>query len=103
MASQPEPSPGVISFFRGSRLLGTARHDGTAPICESAEDSDVEIPTNCTSGTCGTCMVTLLSGSVPLPDELPPGLDEYLVEHCARLACIGIPEGDVEIEILPPL
>ena len=31
-------------------------------------------------------MITLLSGDVPLPDILPPGLDEYMVEQNARLA-----------------
>jgi|TARA_B110000914_G_scaffold203221_1_gene196720 ferredoxin len=48
-------------------------------------------------------MVTLLSGNVSLPDPLTPGLDEEIVAEGARLGCIGIPSGDVEIDILPPL
>ena len=48
-------------------------------------------------------MVTLNSGIVTLPDELPPGLDSDLIENMARLSCIGIPSGDVDIEVRPPL
>jgi ferredoxin len=48
-------------------------------------------------------MVTLLSGDVSLPDPLTPGLDEEIVSEGARLGCIGVPSGDVEIDILPPI
>jgi len=72
-------------------------------ICEHAEVAGVDIPTNCTSGTCGTCMVTLLSGDVPIPDPIPPGLDEDMIEENAVLGCICIPKGNVDIDILPPL
>ena len=48
-------------------------------------------------------MVTLVQGTVELPEILPPGLDDYLVENCARLSCIGIPLDDVDIDIRPPL
>lgn len=48
-------------------------------------------------------MVTLMLGEVPLPEPLPPGLDDFLVEEGARLGCIGQPTGDVDIDIRPPL
>jgi ferredoxin len=49
-------------------------------------------------------MVTLLSGQIPLPEDLPPGLDdEFLIEQHARLSCIGIPSTSVDIELSPPL
>ena len=48
-------------------------------------------------------MVTLIQGIVELPEILPPGLDDYLVENWARLSCIGIPLDDVDIDIRPPL
>ena len=48
-------------------------------------------------------MVTLVSGEVPLPEILPPGLDEDVVEDGARLGCIGCPIGDVDIDVRPPL
>ena len=72
-------------------------------IAEHGEDAGVQIPTNCTSGNCGTCMVTLLLGEISVPEILPPGLYEEIVEEGARLGCIGIPSGDVDIDILPPL
>ena len=49
------------------------------------------------------CIRDRLSGEVPLPDELPPGLDEEMVEEQARLGCIGCPSGDVDIDVRPPL
>tara|TARA_B100000945_G_scaffold254596_1_gene211725 strand:- start:169 stop:393 length:225 start_codon:yes stop_codon:yes gene_type:complete len=72
-------------------------------IAEHGEDAGVEIPTNCTSGNCGTCMITLLLGEISVPEILPPGLYEEIVEEGARLGCIGIPSGDVDVDILPPI
>ncbi len=95
--------PFVVRFFKGSLLLGSAHVDMKSTLVELAEEAGVEIPTSCTSGTCGTCMVKLLEGEVPLDDPLPPGLDDYLVEQCARLSCIGIPTGETSVDLTPPL
>ena len=95
--------PAVVRFFRGSLLLGSAEVDGSSSLAELAEACGVEIPINCTSGTCGTCMVRLLSGEIQVTQPLPPGLDEYLLEECARLACIGIPDAEVSVDLTPPL
>lgn len=98
------PEVALVRFFRGSILLGSTPLIADLTLCEHAEIAGVEIPTNCTSGTCGTCMVTLKAGQVPLPEELPPGIDDpYLVQQCARLCCIGIPETAVDIDLSPPL
>ena len=70
----------VIRFFRGSKPIGVVAIVPDAPILEMAEIAGVEIPSNCTSGTCGTCLVKLRGGEVDLPEELPPGLDDELVE-----------------------
>ena len=96
------PNP-IVRFLQGAKLLGQTLYVEGLTLVEHAEQAGVEIPTNCTSGTCGACMVTLLYGDVPLPMELPPGLDDYLVEEGARLGCIGRPAGDVDIDIRPPL
>ena len=96
------PNP-IVRFLQGAKLLGQTLYVEGLTLVEHAEQAGVEIPTNCTSGTCGACMVTLLVGDVPLPVELPPGLDDYLVEEGARLGCIGRPAGDVDIDIRPPL
>ena len=93
----------MVRFFRGVQLLGQAIVEKDVPLAELAETAGVVIPTNCTSGTCGPCMITLLKVKFTLPDELPPGLDEDMVEEQARLGCIGCPSGDVDIDVRPPL
>ena len=75
----------LVRFFMGAKLLGQTRLVLGETIVEHAESAGVNIPTNCTSGTCGTCMITLLSGDVPLPEILPPGLDYYMVVFCFML------------------
>tara|TARA_B100001287_G_C22604630_1_gene492076 strand:- start:579 stop:914 length:336 start_codon:yes stop_codon:yes gene_type:complete len=93
----------VVRFLQGPKLLGQIKLQEGETLVEHGELAGVKIPTNCTSGTCGTCMVTLIQGIVELPEILPPGLDDYLVERCARLSCIGIPLDDVDVDIRPPL
>jgi len=100
---EKDENPPVVRFLQGAKLLGQTPYVPGNTLVEHAEDAEVRIPTNCTSGTCGACMVTLLYGEVPLPEILPPGLDDYLVEECARLGCIGKPVGDVDVDIRPPL
>ena len=101
-ASTPLAHP-VIRFLKGPILLGQCLVKVEETVVEHAKRCGVNIPTNCTSGTCGTCMVSLILGEVPLPDELPPGLDDFLVTEGARLGCIGVPLGDVDIDIRPPI
>ncbi|MDP6899833.1 MAG: 2Fe-2S iron-sulfur cluster binding domain-containing protein [Candidatus Thalassarchaeaceae archaeon] len=93
----------IIRFYRGSLLLGTAEAIPEHTLLEIAENAGVEISRNCTSGNCGTCMARIISGTVPLPNPLPPGLDDYLVENGAVLTCIGIPNGACDIDLTPPL
>ena len=50
----------LVRFFMGPKLLGQTRLVLGDTIVEHAESAGVNIP-NCTSGTCGTCMITLLS------------------------------------------
>jgi ferredoxin len=101
--SQSPPPAAVIRFLKGPHLLGQCAVNPGETIVDHANACGVRIPTNCTSGTCGTCMVSLVFGEVPLPEELPPGLDDFLVEEGARLGCIGLPRGDVDIDIRPPI
>jgi ferredoxin len=93
----------IIRFYRGGLLLGTAEAEVDEPLVEVAEKAGVEIPTNCTSGNCGTCLVRLVEGRVDYPDPLPPGLDEFLVEGGGVLACCMEPIGACDIDVIPPL
>ena len=65
------PSP-VIRFLKGAHLLGQCAVNPGETIVEHALACGITLPTNCTSGTCGTCMVSLILGEVPLPEVLPP-------------------------------
>ena len=93
----------LVRFMQGAKLLGQTRLVIGETLVEHAESAGVNLPTNCTSGTCGTCMVTLVRGKIPVPEILPPGLDDYLIEQSARLGCIGRPTTDCDIDIRPPL
>jgi ferredoxin len=93
----------LVRFMQGAKLLGQTRLVLGETLVEHAESAGVSLPTNCTSGTCGTCMVTLVRGKIPVPEILPPGLDDYLIEQEARLGCIGCPTTDCDIDIRPPL
>tara|TARA_B100000405_G_C16453772_1_gene326394 strand:- start:178 stop:477 length:300 start_codon:yes stop_codon:yes gene_type:complete len=92
-----------IQFFKGKKLLGIGKIEEELSIIEIAKIVGVEIPSNCTSGTCGTCLVRLVQGKVEYPEELPPGLDEDLVEEGGILACCQkISESSI-IDISPPI
>ena len=94
---------GLIRFLRGQKLLGQCIISEKLTVVELAKKAGVKIPVNCTSGTCGTCMITLLKGEITLTSPLTPGLDRDLVEDGARLGCIGHAIGEVDVEILPPI
>ncbi|MBT4058749.1 MAG: 2Fe-2S iron-sulfur cluster binding domain-containing protein [Euryarchaeota archaeon] len=93
----------LLRFFRNGVIVGSAENQEGVPILDIAEDAGIDIPRGCSSGTCGTCLIKLLSGSVPMPVPLPPGLDDDLVAEGCILGCIGIAEGACDIEINPPL
>ena len=93
----------TVRFYRGELLLGVTETEPNVPLIELAEAIGIDIPRNCTSGNCGTCMCRIKSGSISFPEILPPGIDEDLIEEGAVLTCIGIPEGPIDIDLLPPL
>ena len=93
----------LLRFFRNGVIVGTVENQDEVPVLELAEDGRIDIPRNCTSGNCGTCMVNLLSGKLPMPDPLPPGLDDDMVELGNVLTCIGIAKGACDFELNAPL
>ena len=93
----------TVRIYRGELLLGVTETIPDTPLLELAEAMGIDIPRNCTSGNCGTCMCRLKSGSVSMPEPLPPGIDEDLIEEGAILTCIGIADGPVDIDLIPPL
>ncbi|MDE0953093.1 MAG: 2Fe-2S iron-sulfur cluster binding domain-containing protein [Candidatus Poseidoniales archaeon] len=93
----------IVRFFRGRLLLCSVEVQDDEFLVEAADRAGVDIPRNCTSGNCGTCLVRLISGKVPYPDPLPPGLDEFLIEDGGILSCCMSPEGACDIDVIPPL
>jgi ferredoxin len=93
----------IIRFFRGGLPLGSAEVEEGDFIVDVADRIGIEIPRNCTSGNCGTCLVRLISGDIEYPDPLPPGLDEFLIEDFGVLSCCMISQGSCDIDIIPPI
>ncbi|MBI32170.1 MAG: hypothetical protein CMB72_06325 [Euryarchaeota archaeon] len=93
----------AIRFRRSSLHLATIELEEDETILDAARRAGINMPSNCKSGTCGTCMMTLISGSVSGLDPLPPGLDEEFVADGGILTCIGRTEEACEIDVLPPL
>lgn len=88
----PRASPSLEVMFRKSaRTLAWDEKDTN--LLDFAERHDLSVESGCRSGSCGTCEVKLLSGTVRYaekPDhEISPG-------HC--LLCVGFPETALELE-----
>ena len=93
----------LVRFFRGRIIVGTAPANSELSLVQIADQAGVEIPTKCTSGNCGTCLVRLICGEVEIPEDLPPGLDEDLIEEGGILTCCLRPKGPCDIDVIPPL
>ncbi|MFL2956301.1 MAG: 2Fe-2S iron-sulfur cluster-binding protein [Candidatus Thalassarchaeaceae archaeon] len=93
----------IIRFYRGGLFLGAAEMLADETIVDVAAKVGIEIPVNCTSGNCGTCLVRLKEGQVDYPNPLPPGLDEFLLEDGGILSCFMKARGACDIDIIPPL
>ena len=78
-------------FRKSARTLVWDGKD--ANLLEFAERHDLSVESGCRSGSCGTCEVTLISGTVRHagnPDhDITPG-------HC--LLCVGVPDSPLELE-----
>ncbi|DAC25175.1 MAG TPA: 2Fe-2S iron-sulfur cluster binding domain-containing protein [Candidatus Thalassarchaeaceae archaeon] len=93
----------VVRFRRASLPLATIEVENHETLLEAACKAGLEVPSSCTSGTCGTCMMRLVSGEVDGLDPLPPGLDEDIVADGAILTCIGRAVSSCVIDVIPPL
>ena len=93
----------MIRFRRASLPLATIEVEIDETILELAHKAGIDVPSSCRSGTCGTCMMRLVSGKLVGFDPLPPGLDEDIVADGAILSCIGRVIISCEIDVIPPL
>jgi ferredoxin len=65
-------------------------------ILEEAEDAGLNLPYDCRSGTCVTCMQMCLEGEID--QDLAFALDDDDAEKGYRLICIGSPLSDVVLD-----
>ena len=93
----------TIRFFRSSLHLATIQVKSDETILDVARRAEITVPSNCKSGTCGTCMMRLLSGNVTGLYPIPTALDEEWIADGAILSCISQIIGSCEIDVIPPL
>jgi len=85
----------VIHFLRSEIEIFGSEMD--LSILDIAEELDIDIPSSCQAGTCGTCKVIKKCGNIEYESE-PEGLDEAEVQEGYILTCISTAKDFVEIE-----
>ncbi len=89
-AADANAEPIAIKFALSD---ATAVWDGShESLLEFAEANGIPVDSGCRAGSCGTCSVEVLSGSVAYPDGQKPKCEPG---HC--LTCIARPQGPVEL------
>lgn len=89
--------PDEILVRKGHRVI-RAPHRAGDTVLETLRRADIAIPTQCEQAYCGTCVIELLRGEVEM--RVNTVLDEKDIASGMRLACQGVPRGEiVEIEI----
>ena len=90
--NRKKPGTLEIEFCRSGKRM--AWNEAYGSILEFAEDHDVDIPSGCLFGDCGTCLTKVKSGSVRYnhPTLVVPGEDECL-------PCSSKPESDLILDV----
>jgi len=92
-AAAPERFVVIREGLRAKRL----RHHAGETLLETARRGNVALDSNCEQGMCGTCMVTLLKGTVTMRHN--EVLSQADIDSGVVLACQAVPTSDlVEIE-----
>ena len=69
------------------------------PILDAALRQGISFPYGCRSGTCGTCLGNVLSGTVEYPEDFPLGLMEEEHQKGKALFCCAVASTPLEIEV----
>jgi len=83
----------TIRFSRSGKT--TISREGQT-LLEAAAEADVQIPSACRQGQCGTCKTRLVNGKVRMTAE--QGLDPESQSRGYVLTCVGHAEGDVTLD-----
>lgn len=103
---QPAPSaPDALATGKAAVVTFTRSHKTAVlppgkTVLEASEDIGVNIDYSCRVGTCGTCKVRLLSGSVTM--EVQDGLDRGDKEKNIILACQAKSTTDLSVDAYVP-
>ena len=83
-------APCEVTFRAAGKKLRWTKEAGT--ILDLAENNSIYLPSGCRAGNCGTCAAPVLRGSFRyiFRPEAP-----VATGYC--LACISVPEGDIEL------
>ena len=65
-------------------------------LLDFAEEKGIPLESGCRIGTCGTCKVRLISGTVTMETE--EGLDDSDKASGMILPCVAVPESDLVID-----
>lgn len=68
-------------------------------ILQAAQRQGVRLPYGCQNGRCGSCIGTLVSGSVAYPDGKPTALDTSGIEDNNAVFCQAVAESDLTIRV----
>ena len=60
----------TVTARRGAQSLGVYPITAEQTILDALDEANIRIPRSCTSGTCGTCMMSLLEGEIAPIDEI---------------------------------
>ncbi|CAG9000229.1 MAG: putative protein YcbX [Candidatus Celerinatantimonas neptuna] len=80
-------------FFDQAGVM--AKGDTDQTLLEIAEEHDVDLPSSCRSGSCGTCRVKLIDGQVEVGADY--ALSDQEIEEGYILACSCFPRSDLVI------
>jgi ferredoxin len=92
-------SPPDIPFVTGRVEPGGRTFDAWKhqTLLDSMEQGGLQWPSSCRSGTCRTCLSTLLSGRVRYEMAWPGMTPEEKAEGCV-LPCVALPVTDVVLK-----
>jgi ferredoxin-nitrite reductase len=91
----PTVKPAVVIFNRAGKEINC---DNTKSLLKIATAAGIEIPTDCQSGTCGTCKQALVEGQVEYPNNAPAALSDAEQEKFV-LTCSAHPVGRVVLDL----
>lgn len=89
-ASAAPQAPVPVTFCRSGRQL---EWTGPGTLLELAEAAGIPLESGCRTGSCGTCLVPVRSGTVCY--STPPG---HLLDAGACLPCVARPGGALELD-----